>query len=148
MKLSTKTRYGARAMLELADNYGALAYPVNMIAEKQNISERYLQNILLMLADAGLVKSVRGKKGGFILAKSPAEISIAEIVSVLEEGRCFVECSGSAKSCERGEICVMKDVWRAASETLYKFLGNITLKELSARRREKEGGMKIFDFSI
>lgn len=149
MKLSTKTRYGTRAMIELADNYGEKVSPVNIIAKKQNISERYLQNILLILVDCGLVKSVRGKNGGFILAKDPSQINLAEIVLALEEDKLLIdgneEEDGSGVSTA---VSVMNKIWEQASETLYKHLSEITLQELLKLSGEKEFGEKILDFCI
>ncbi|MDR1195861.1 MAG: Rrf2 family transcriptional regulator [Endomicrobium sp.] len=152
MKLSTKTRYGTRAMLELADNYGGKVSPVNVIAKNQSISERYLQNILLILVNAGLVKSVRGKKGGFVLAKDPSEISLAEIVLALEEDKLLFEAydedSSADSSYEKSSICVMSKVWEMVSEQLHKFLSEITLSQLARMKSEKEFGEKILDFCI
>jgi Rrf2 family protein len=143
MRLSTKTRYGTRAMIELARNYGTRVSPVNLIAKNQNISERYLQNILLILVDAGLVKSVRGKNGGFILSKEPALINLAEIVSVLEEDRHLVECMSDGKCCGRSQNCVMKGVWKKASENLYGFLDDITLAGLLQMGGANERGETV-----
>jgi Rrf2 family protein len=135
-------------MIELAKSYGANVSPVNVIAKNQNISERYLQNILLILVDAGLVKSVRGKNGGFVLAKEPAQINLAEISMALEEDKCLIECSDDEKGCESASIRIMNKVWEKASETLYSFLSGITLSELARMSGEHEFGEKIFDFII
>lgn len=148
MKLSTKTRYGTRAMIELAKNYGEKVSPVNVIAKNQNISERYLQNILLILVDSGLVKSVRGKNGGFALAKDPSQINLAEISMALEEDKFLVECVDEENGYEGASVSVMNKVWEKASETLYNFLSGVTLKDLAQMSGEKEFGEKILDFCI
>ncbi|MDR2426386.1 MAG: Rrf2 family transcriptional regulator [Endomicrobium sp.] len=148
MRLSTKTRYGTRAMIELADNYGIRVSPVNVIAKNQNISERYLQNILLILVNAGLVKSVRGKNGGFALAKHPSEINLAEIVLVLEEDKALFECADEDISSEKSSSCVVSKIWEMVSENLYSFLSRIKLCDLVKMSNEKEYGEKILDFYI
>jgi Rrf2 family protein len=118
-------------MIELAKNYAGKIVPVNLIAKNQNISERYLQNILLILVDAGLVKSVRGKNGGFVLAKDPERINLAEIVYALEEDKYLIECIEDGESCALAAAGAIKGVWEKASENLYGFLSEITLGKLS-----------------
>ncbi len=148
MKLSTKTRYGARALLELASSYEKQLLPVSVIAKHQNISEKYLQNILLLLIDAGIVKSARGKNGGFSLSRAPSEITLSQVVKVLEEdGGCFVDCSGKSGNCEK-KGCVMRDVWKNVADTFYKSMENITFENIMRMRDEKEPVSKILDFVI
>lgn len=148
MRLSTKSRYGTRALLELAVNYEKNVLPVNAIAKNQDISERYLQNILLMLVDAGLVKSVRGKKGGFELAKHPSQITLAQVLKTLEEdGNYFVECADDPQYCAK-ENCIMRDVWKEAAEAFYKYMDTINLEDILRMRSEKKLGQKILDYSI
>ena len=150
MRLSAKSKYGARAMMELARNYGKgeKVLSVHSIAEKQNISERYLQNILLMLVDAGLLKSVRGKKGGFILARNPLCINVAEMLHVLEEGRYLIDCVENEQSCYKCSTCIVKGIFKKASATLYNFLSKISLSELAKMSSEGEPREKKLDFNI
>ncbi|MCL1971640.1 MAG: Rrf2 family transcriptional regulator [Endomicrobia bacterium] len=145
MRLSSKSRYGARAMIELAGNYGKKVLPVNVIAKNQNISERYLQNILLILVDAGLVNSVRGKNGGFTLSKEPSRINLADIVYALEEDKYIIECIEDEKYCPKNSSCIIRGVWEKASEVLFNFLKGITLEQLLRMNGGKE---KVLDFNI
>ncbi len=105
MKLSTRSRYGTRLMLDMAQHYDQ--GPVNLanIAKRQGISLKYLEQIVIPLKKAHYVKSVRGPKGGHILAKPPEEINVAEIVALMEEGASLVECSDNPLICERSESC-------------------------------------------
>ena len=105
MKLSTRSRYGTRLMLDLAEHYQQGPLHLNTIALQQGISVKYLEQIIIPLKKAKYIQSVRGPKGGHILAKPPAEITIGEIVALLEEGASLAECSDNPRVCERSSIC-------------------------------------------
>ena len=135
MKISTKGRYGVRALLELSLRYGSGPVMVREISESQEISERYLEHILNTLRTSGLLISTRGAKGGYELAKPPSEITIGEIVRTLEGPLDVVSCTGN-NECERAEECATFYVWKEIKEAIEKVLYSITLEELAERQRK------------
>ena len=140
MKLSTKIRYGARAMLELATHYGEGPIELREIARRQDISIKYLEQVMIPLRTAGLVKSVRGAKGGYVLAKPPSGISLDDVVNTLEGPLYLVDCVGDPKACRRSSRCVTRDVWKDVSQALHAVLKSMTLEEMVRRRIEIENG--------
>jgi len=138
VKLSTKGRYGARAMLDLALHYGEGPVSVKDIAERQEVSERYLVHLMVSLKAAGLVKSMRGARGGFSLAEPPAQIKLSEIIQVLEGSIAPVECVDDPKACSRSERCVTRDIWAEMNRATSEVLESTTLEDLVQRQREKE----------
>lgn len=111
MKFSTKGRYGARLMLELALNYERGPVLLKDVAERQEISEKYLGHLIAPLKASGLINSSRGAHGGYLLAKPPQDISLAEVVQAVEGNLALVECVSSPKVCRRISICVMREIW-------------------------------------
>ena len=140
MKLGTKTRYSARAMLDLALNYdkGSRAVSAREIAEHQEISPKYLENLLAALNSAGLVRSIRGPEGGHTLTRHPAEINLREIYQVFEGTEGFVECTTDPKYCNRTDACVTQEVWAQMYEACMEILESITLEDLARRARQKQ----------
>jgi Rrf2 family protein len=134
MKLSTKGRYGARAALELAIRYGSGPIMVREIAESQEISERYLEHILSSLRASGLVRSTRGARGGYELAKPPSDITLGDVVRSLEGPLDIVSCT-SDQDCRRAVGCVTMEVWRDVREAIGGVLDAVTLENLAARHR-------------
>ena len=139
MKISTKIRYGTRAILELASHYGEGPIELKEIAKKENISLKYLEQVIIPLRSAGLVKSVRGSKGGYLLAKSPSGICINDLVEILEGPINLIECLRDPKACQKSSFCVTRDIWKEVSEAIYQIFHSITLEEMVNRRKEKEG---------
>ena len=138
MKLSTRGRYGVRAMLELAMNSGKGPVPLRDLALKQEISAKYLEQLLIPLKGAGLVKSVRGARGGYMLAKDPEEISLYDIVRSLEGPLAPVECVQDPKYCDRVGGCTVHLVWGEMGDMLVNFLTDLTLAELMRRQIDKD----------
>ncbi|OHD31816.1 MAG: hypothetical protein A2086_05415, partial [Spirochaetes bacterium GWD1_27_9] len=112
MKLSTRSRYGVRLMFELAVNYNKGAMQLNDISSKEEISEKYLSQIVIQLRLSGLINSIRGSQGGYLLAKRPEEITIKDIVESLEGGLDIVDCVEDQTTCKRSTICVTQMVWK------------------------------------
>jgi Rrf2 family cysteine metabolism transcriptional repressor len=139
MKISTKIRYGTRAMLELASHYGEGPIELKEIAKRENISLKYLEQVIIPLRTAGLIKSVRGSKGGYSLAKHPSEICLNDLVEILEGPLNLIECLNDPKVCQRVPSCVTRDIWREVSEAISGIFHSITLEDMVNRRREKEG---------
>lgn len=138
MKISTKIRYGIRAMIELASNYGRGPMELNKIAQREGISLKYLEQVFIPLRTAGLVKSIRGSKGGYSLAKPPSKIYLDEIVEVLEGPIEIVDCLRDSKNCPRASQCVAREVWREVTQVVQNILSSINLEELSNRKRKRE----------
>jgi Rrf2 family cysteine metabolism transcriptional repressor len=139
VKISTKIRYGTRAMLELASHYGEGTIELREIAEKEDISPKYLEQVIVPLRTAGLVKSVRGSKGGYTLAKPPSNISLREIFEVLEGPVNLVDCLADPEACQRTSTCVTREIWKEVSDVIDKVFSSITLEEMVNRKRKKEG---------
>jgi Rrf2 family protein len=140
MKLSTRTRYGTRLMLDMAQHYGNGPLHLANVASRQGISVKYLEQIIIPLKRANYVKSVRGPKGGHVLAKPPGEITVGEIVALLEEGASFVECSDHAEVCARSGICVTRQLWKEAARAMFEKLQSITLADLAQKAKPLKQG--------
>ena len=133
MKLSTRSRYGTRLMLDMAEHYNDGPIHLMRIAQRQGISVKYLEQIIIPLKKAQYVKSVRGPKGGHSLARPPEEITVGEIVALLEEGVSLVECSHNGDFCERSPFCPTRDIWQEAAQAMFAKLESITLADLVAK---------------
>ena len=133
MKLSTRSRYGARMMLDLAQHYDDGPIQISDIARRQDISVKYLEQLIIPLKKAHYIKSIRGPKGGHMLAKRPEEITVAEIVSILEGGFSLTRCVEDPDICDRSEKCLTRDIWETASRAMYDELNSFTLLEMIKR---------------
>ena len=142
MKLSTKSRYGTRMILDLAQHYGKGAIQLGEIARRQNISLKYLEQIIRPLKKAKYVKSYRGAKGGHMLYKPPDEITVGEIVALLEGGNTLVHCDRDPESCERIDSCVTRYLWMEAATAMYQRLSTVTFADLISL--EKNGCKEKF----
>lgn len=130
MKLSTRSRYGTRLMLDMAQHYDQGPLNLAHIAKRQGISLKYLEQIIIPLKKAHYVESVRGAKGGHVLAKPPQEITVGEVVALLEEGTTLVECSEYPEVCERSRICPTRQLWKEVAQAMFDKLRSITLADL------------------
>ncbi|MBF0523870.1 MAG: Rrf2 family transcriptional regulator [Deltaproteobacteria bacterium] len=137
MKLSTRGRYASRAMLDMALNMDKGAVSLKEMAKRQDISTKYLEQIFIPLKAAGLVRSVRGPRGGYTLARKPSEISLGEIIRSLEGSIAPVECVDNPDICKRSPDCVTIEIWRAINDTVTNILNNIHLDELVLRHHNK-----------
>ena len=140
MKLSTKSRYGTRLMLDMAQHYNQGPVQLGDIARRQNISVKYLEQILIPLKKAHYVESVRGPKGGHVLARPTAEITVGEIVALMEETTTLVECSEHAEVCERAETCPTRLIWKEAAQAMFDRLNRITLADLTNQGKGSGAG--------
>jgi len=133
MRLSTKGRYGVRAMFDLALHYEEGPISLKSIAERQEISEHYLEQLIAILKKAGMVKSARGSQGGYTLAKKPSQITIGDILRVLEGTLAPTDCieDGSKSfNCEKAEWCVTRRVWEEVKMAIEKVVDSISLQQL------------------
>lgn len=142
MKLSTRGRYGVRALFELARQQGQGPVPINVLASHQEISAKYLEQLLIPLKAAGLVTSVRGARGGYLLAHRPEDISLYQIVAVLEGPLTVVECVENPDVCQRQGGCAVHLLWDEMSVKLKEFLSGVSLADLLRRSREAECEVK------
>lgn len=132
LRLSTKGRYGTRLMLNLAQHYGkgSRAVILKDVSTSEDISIRYLEQIIIPLKIGRLVKSIRGAGGGYTLARSPEDIKLSEILQALEGNCCLVECVEDRDYCDRIDVCPTFDVWKGASEILKNYFQDISLRNL------------------
>ena len=135
MKLSTKGRYGLRAVLDLAMHSSKEnAIALSAIAERQNISISYLEQLIAKLKKAGIVQSTRGAQGGYALAKAPEDISVGEILRALEGSLSPVDCSAvdgeGETECSASNFCVTKYVWKRINDSINDTVNNMFLSEL------------------
>jgi len=146
MKISTKGRYGVRAALELSLRYGSGPVMVREISKSQEISERYLEQILNTLRKSGLVISIRGAKGGYKLAKAPSEITLGDILRPLEGPLDVVSCTGNYE-CGRMAECATFEIWKEMKEKIENMLNTITLEEL-VKRQHKLTNQELIEYNI
>jgi Rrf2 family protein len=136
MRLSTKTRYGTRAVLDIALH--AQQGPVHLgdISERQEISRKYLGQIIGQLLTAGILESIRGPQGGYILNRLPNEIRLGEIIRTLDGSLAPVRCVDKPDLCNRTERCVTREVWTKAKESMESLFDQITVADLMERQEE------------
>jgi Rrf2 family protein len=126
-------------MVELGLNYGKKPIFLKDIARRENISEKYLSIIVIRLRGAGLVSSVRGVNGGYNLAKDPVEITLIEVVTVLEGNCHLVHCVKNSSACSRAPKCASRDLWILVCDSISETLGSVTLHWLIEKQRQKAG---------
>jgi len=147
MKLSTKGRYGVRLMMELAAHYGEGLVLLRQIAERQEISEKYLWHLINPLKSAGLIHATRGAHGGYVLAKPPAKISVGDILLALEGPLCLVDCVEKASICRRSSSCITRDLWGEASKVLMERFNSTSLADMVERQKLK-AAKQATDYAI
>jgi Rrf2 family protein len=147
MRLSKRTRYGLRLMFELARNYQEKTIKLSSIAQKEKISKKFLSQIAIPLKGAGLIQSSRGAYGGYSLARQPEDITIEDIVTILEGDTSLVECLHNPTICNRVSYCVTRDVWGLLSEEISTLLRSITLVDLVEKANKKQESA-VFNYQI
>lgn len=132
LKITTKGRYGLRALIDLATYSEIEPVSINSISARQGISERYLEQLMTLLKKAGIIKSIRGAGGGYVLAKDTSDISVGDVLRALEGSLESVECAGfnQEESCEAAGGCVTKYVWKRINESINQTVNEISLKQL------------------
>jgi len=138
MKLSTRGRYGLRALLDLAVHQGEGMVLLKDIARRQEVSLPYLEHLITPLIAGGLVKSTRGARGGVLLRKQPAEVRLTEVVQLLEGSIAPVDCVNDPRVCSRSASCVTRDIWIQIKDAMIQVLDSTTLQDLVERHRQKE----------
>ena len=146
MKISTKGKYGLRAMIDLAQYSEQEAVSISSIAQRQKISESYLEQLVAKLTKAGLVVSIRGAAGGYRLARPAAGISVGDVLRALEGDVRAVICTAQTEEgCEGEELCVTKYVWQRINESIEKTVDEMMLDQLVAESRKAQEKAKNHD---
>lgn len=139
MKISTKGRYAIRLMLDLASDTTGKPVSLNDVAARQQISEKYLEQIISVLNKAGYVRSIRGPQGGYLLVKKPEEYTVGMILRTTEGDLAPVSCVGSgAVECDRADGCVTVRIWQKINDAVDNVVDNITLADLVDWQNEKK----------
>lgn len=151
MKISTKGRYGLRILLDLAMH---LEEPqprmLKDIADSQSISEKYISRLVIALRQAKLVQSVRGAKGGYRLARNPSEITLLEVVEIMEGPIGVVECTSpeTGSPCSRSHLCAAHSIWEGVNAVFRNTLAEITLQSIIDRQKEINADLQCWDYCI
>lgn len=132
MKLSTKGRYGVKAMVDLAINYGEEPSSIKSISERQNISEYYLEQLFSSLRKSGLIKSIRGAQGGYILSRRPEDITVAQIMGILEGPIEISDCIDASKEnvCSNIDSCATRLLWARIKQSIDSVMESTTLQDM------------------
>lgn len=142
MKISTRARYGIRALLDLALNDEKERVLLKDISQRQEISLPYLEHLITPLITKGILRSTRGSRGGISLRRRPEEIWLNEVVEILEGSIAPVECVDDPKICLRSEFCVTRDLWDEMKKAMNNIL-NITLQDLVEKQKQREKGINL-----
>ena len=142
MKLSTKGRYGVKAMVDLAIHYGESPISIKSISQRQGISEYYLEQLFSALRKAKLIKSIRGAQGGYVLNKLPEEITVADIMEVLEGPIEISDCV-EGTTCNNGNCCATRLVWQRIKTSIEDVTTSVTLKDIVNDYNEINNSKKI-----
>lgn len=138
MRLSTKTRYGLRVMIDLAQHGGAGPVPLRDVAKRQGLSKKYLEQVVSPLVSAGLLRVARGQQGGYGLSRSPQLISCADVVSATEDGLSLLDCTAGPGACDRDGACPSQAVWRGLEQAIADYLGGISLQDVLDREADAD----------
>lgn len=137
MKLSTKGRYGTRLLLDLALHRDEERVLLRDIAQRQDISLLYLERLVAPLVTGGIVRTIRGPKGGISLAKPPEQIKLSEVIQLFEGSMAPVECVNDPAVCNRSGVCVTRDIWDELKKATDSVLESTTIQDLVERQKQK-----------
>ena len=139
MRLSTKSRYGIRAIFDIAYHSGGLPTQIKEISRRQEITPRYLEQIFQKLKKAGIVKSIRGPKGGYYLARKPEKIAVGDVIRAMEESMDPVFCVRQGKGrkrCKREPICVTRLIWQEAGKRITDYFDSVSVENMCGMAKE------------
>ena len=145
MRLSTRGRYGTRLMVDLAQHYAEGPVSLAEIAKRQDLSAKYLEQLIISLKGAGLIRSVRGRRGGYMLARRPEEISVGEIVETLEGKLSVVDCVLEPELCYRAVDCPTRDIWVGMTDMIKKQLFSLNLGNIIEKGTPVDDMLQISD---
>ena len=138
MKLSTRSRYGLRAMMVLAMSQSEDPMMTKEIAERQNLPATYLEQLMLTLRKSGLVNATRGAKGGYVLSRNSTQMTLAQIVEALEGPLDIADCADVPNCCQSPDACALKEIFNSANKALFDIFNSVTLAELAERQSNQE----------
>ena len=138
MKLSTRGRYGTKVLLDLALNYGKGPVSLKDISTRQRIPLNYLEHLIAPLVTSGIIRSIRGARGGISLVKSPPETRLSEVVPLLEGAIAPAECCSNPELCDVAASCATRDVWLEMEKAMVSVLDSITLQDLVEKQKAKK----------
>ena len=133
MKLSCRARYATRALIDLALHHGKDPVPLTIIAKNECVSKKYLNQLMASLKLAGLVRVMRGKNGGFLLARDPADITLGDILYAVEGDMSLIDCVNESSICERSTACPSRSTWQELSGIINEYLQATTLADIIAK---------------
>ncbi len=139
MKVSTRTRYSVRAALELALHYKQGPIQLRIIAERQEISVKYLEQLMAALMSGGFVRSIRGARGGYVLGRDPGQIRLSELFHCMEGQVATTECVDNSQCCDRSADCVARKVWQTLEGAIHETLDSFTLQDLVDMSKKAAG---------
>ncbi|MGL4875010.1 MAG: RrF2 family transcriptional regulator [Clostridium sp.] len=145
MKLSTKGRYGVKAMVDLAVNYGESPVSIKTISKRQHISEYYLEQLFSPLRKAKLIRSIRGAQGGYVLNKEPKDITVADIMYILEGPIEIADCIDGV-ACDNVDCCATRMLWKRIKESIDEVMEGVTLQDIVndyEKIQEKNSKLKL-----
>ena len=145
MKLSTRSRYGARILVDLARHNDHGPVQIGEISKRQDISVKYLEQLIRPLKQASMVTSVRGPKGGHVLAKNPKNITLGQIVRLFEGQTELVECISKPEQCNMSDDCQVRLAWKEATRVLYEKLDSMTISDLMQDNATDKESVKVSD---
>ncbi len=143
MKISTKGRYGLRAMLDIAVNSAGDHVALNSIADRQEVSESYLEHVFSMLKKAGLVKSIKGAQGGYMLTDKPSNISVGQVLRALEGDLSVVDETEDVGNKKSMEYCISNTVWKKINAGIKQVVDSITLEQLADEYKKMNGNISM-----
>ncbi len=130
MKLSTKSRYGTRIIVDLASHFNEQPIQVSEISKRQGISVKYVEQLLRPLKKSGLISSIRGAKGGYILIKRPKDITLSLIINLFESHSNMIECVNNPEECDMSSDCRVRNAWELVNSALHHILDSITIADI------------------
>ena len=137
MRLTTMSRYGTRAVFDIAYHSQGLPVHIKDISKRQDIPQRYLEQIFHKMKHARILKSVRGPRGGYLLADDPKKITVGDIIKSVSETTRPVSCVDNGGTCSRSDECVTRTVWKEAGEKIEEVFDSITIDDLCKKARSK-----------
>lgn len=137
MKISTKGRYALRMLLDLAEHQNCGFVALKDIAKRQNISKKYLEQIIPIFNSSGILKTIRGSQGGYQLAKTPDKYTVGEILRLTEGSLAPISCAEEPTECERSGDCAMLPVWQGLYSVINEYLNGITLQDILEQHRQR-----------
>lgn len=148
MKISTKGRYGLRILLDLALHSDVKLRLIRDIAKSQQISEKYISRLIIDLRRAQMVKSIRGSKGGYELAKDPQEITLLDVVEVMEGPLSIVDCVREPGRCTRNQICATREIWQNLNSEFRESMRKVTLQDIIELYQKQNNADDNWDYCI